>query len=141
MDPLSLTAGVLAVIGAAKAFAQGLQKLSGYRKGPREIRDLFGNITELRVFLEGVTVVAEQFQSGQCTQNIHSMVEQVAKAGRKIQEIKSLLDSPAFQISRLSDGNRLRLAWLQHRSKVNKLRDELRAVRIDLGMTLGLLTT
>ena len=141
MDPLSLTAGILAVIGAAKAVAQGLQRLNDCRKGPREIEDLISDITELQVFLEGVGVVAEHFQSTRCTENVRSLAEQIGKAGRKIQEIKALLDAPFFHKSRLGDRKKAHVVWLQSKSKVNKLRDELRAIRVDLGSTLGLLTT
>ncbi len=140
MDPLSLTAGVLAVIGASKAVAQGLQRLNGYRKAPQEIGDLLTDVAELHVFLEGVGVVAEHFLSVRCTQNVRSLTEQVGKAGRKIQEIKRLLDSPFFQMSRFNDGNKARIAWLQNKHKVKKILDELRAIRVDLGVTLGLLT-
>ena len=140
MDPLSLTAGILAVIGAAKAVAQGLQRLNDCRKGPREIGDLLNDIIELQVFLEGVGVVAEQFQGTRCTENVRSLAEEVGKAERKIQEIKGLLDSPFSQVSRLRDENKARIAWLLNKNKVTKLRDELRAIRVDLGVTLGLLT-
>lgn len=141
MDPLSLTAGILAIIGAAKIVIQGLERLNSYRKAPQEIRDLLRDATELHVFLEGVGVVVEHYQSLRCTQNVRSLTEHIEKAGRKFHEIKCLLDSPFFRDSRLSDGNKARIAWLQNKNKVKKLQIELRATRVDLGTTLGLLTT
>ncbi len=52
MDPLSITAGLLAVIGAAKAGANGVRKLSHYRKAPREVADL---LSELESFTDLLT--------------------------------------------------------------------------------------
>ena len=142
MDPLSLTADILAVTGAAKAAAQGLQKLRYYRKAPQAIGELISEITEIQAFLEGVGNVAEYFQNSRCAQHVHNLAEQVGKAGRKIDELRCLLDSSFFQLSRLSNENKARVTWLQHKNEANRsrLRDELRAIRVDLGVTLGLLT-
>ena len=49
MDPLSITASLLALIGAAKAGIIGLRKLSSYRNAPRELADL---LSELESFEE-----------------------------------------------------------------------------------------
>jgi hypothetical protein len=140
MDPLSLTAGILAVIGAAKIVVQGLQRLNSYRKAPQEIVDLLSDVTELHMFLEGVGLVIEHYQSVRCTQNVRSLIEHVEKAGQKVHDIKCLLDSRFFRDSRLNDGNKARIVWLRNKNKVKKLQIELRAIRVDSGTTLSLLT-
>lgn len=132
-----MTAGILAVIGAAKIVVQGLQRLNSYRKAPQEIVDLLSDVTELHVFLEGVGLVIEHYQSVRCTQNVRSLIEHVEKAGQKV---KCLLDSPFFRDSRLNDGNKARIVWLRNKNKVKKLQIELRAIRVDSGTTLSLLT-
>lgn len=140
MDPLSLTAGILAVIGAAKVVVEGLQRLNSYRKAPQEILGLLSDVTELHIFLEGVGLVIEHYQSVRCTPNIRSLTEHVGKAGQKVHDIKCLLDSPFFRDSRLNDRNKARIVWLQNKNKVKRLQIELRAIRVDLGTTLSLLT-
>lgn len=37
MDPLSLTANILAVVGAAKSAAQGLSRLRNMRRAPQKL--------------------------------------------------------------------------------------------------------
>lgn len=40
MDPLSITAGILAVIGAAKGVVSGINKAREFKHCPDELRDL-----------------------------------------------------------------------------------------------------
>ena len=44
MDPLSLTAGILAVLGAASQTAKVLRAICGLRHAPREILELVNEV-------------------------------------------------------------------------------------------------
>ncbi|KAK4694098.1 hypothetical protein P7C71_g3424, partial [Lecanoromycetidae sp. Uapishka_2] len=59
MDPLSLTASLLAVIAAAQGGIAGLRKLSNYRKAPSEIEELTSELDRLHAVLNEVRSFAQ----------------------------------------------------------------------------------
>lgn len=55
MDPLSIIASSIAVIGASSKLAKGLRKLLALPDAPQEIQTLFNDVSSLRKFYQLLT--------------------------------------------------------------------------------------
>ena len=135
MDPLSLTASLLAVIGAAKAGASGLRKLSSYRKAPSELADLLSELERFQQILSDIKSFLELYPNAVFGEGLY---ECVLGSASKVQVINNLVTSDPFKLSRLGDGKNVRVVWVRYKQTLLSLRDDLRVSRMDLGVRLGL---
>lgn len=135
MDPVSLTASILTVIAAAQAGVDGLRKLNNFRKAPQELEDLALELESIKSLLQDV----ERFlklnpllvQSGGLAQSVRC-------AASKITKINKLLESRPFALLKLSNAAQGRLVFVRYKDRLQSLRDDLRVVRQDLAVRLGL---
>ena len=135
MDPLSLTASILAVITAAQAGVQGLQKLNTFRKAPQELEDLALELESIKSLVQDVEHFLELnpllIQHGGLSQSVRC-------AASKIIVINKLLESEPFALLKLRNAAQARLVFFRYKDRLHSLRDDLRVVRQDLAVRLGL---
>lgn len=135
MDPLSLTASILAVITAAQAGVHGLRKLNTFRKAPQELEDLALELESIKSLLQDVEHFLELnlllLQSGGLCQSVRG-------AASKITKINKLLESEPFARLKISNAAQGRLIFFRYKDRLHSLRDDLRVVRQDLAVRLGL---
>ena len=134
MDPLSITASLFAVIGAAKAAGSGLRKLSSYRKAPSELADLLSELERFQQILSDIQSFLKLYPDAVFNQGLY---ECVLSSASKVEAINNLVTSNPFKLSRLSDGKN-RVVWVRYKQTLISLRDDLRVSRMDLGVRLGL---
>lgn len=140
MDPLSLTASIIAVLGAARAGVHGLKKLQILYKAPREARDLQGELEKFQALVQCIQEIQEMIvrnEHEQCASQLKSFVE---CGGDIVRDINSLLASPAFHALRLNDANQVRAVWLKHGKRLKTHQQDLKNVREYLMDTLQVLT-
>ena len=156
MDPVSFTASIIAVIGAARTGAAGLRKLNSVRKAPRQTADLIAEVANFQSLLERIQELVAQADDIQCASDLHNLV---ARGGDKIHELNLLLASSSFQIFNLSvlrifvtdgllllkiptiyaiglssakfqqsDNNQARIAWFRASRQLKALQEDLRLV-------------
>ena len=135
MDPLSITASLLAVIGAAKAGASGLRKLSSYRKAPSELADLLSELERVQQILSDIKSFLDLYPDAVFSEGLY---ECVLGSASKIEVINKLVASNPFKLSRLRDVNNARVVWMRHKQTLLNLRNDLRVSRMDLGVRLEL---
>lgn len=135
MDPLSLTASLLAVIGAAKVGANGVRKLNRYRKAPSEIDDLASELEGIQALLTDIETFTKSYPHALYNESLH---ECVRRAAPKIVAINDLLASMPFNLSRLSDDNHARALWVRYKPTLIAFRDDLQVIRMDLAVRIGL---
>lgn len=63
MDPLSLTAGIIAVVGATGTVGKGLRKLAQTRQAPRILVELQETVSDLHVLIESTSDVIREHDS------------------------------------------------------------------------------
>ncbi len=135
MDPLSLTASILAVIAAAQAGVQGLRKLNTFRKAPQELEDLALELESIKSLLQDIEHCLELnpllLQSGGLSQSVRC-------AASKITRMNQLLESKPFALLKLSNAAQVRLVFIRYKDRLQSSRDDLRVVRQDLAVRLGL---
>ena len=135
MDPLSLTASILTVIAAAQAGVEGLRKLNNFHKAPKELKDLALELESIKSLLQEV----EHFlELNPLLLQSEGLSQSVRYAASKITKINKLLESGPFALLKLSNATQGRLVFVRYKDRLQSLRDDLRVVRQDLAVRLGL---
>lgn len=141
MDPLSVAASVIAVIGAIHAGSKGLQVIYyNTRNAPKEVDILRHELSSLESSLRQIHGFLQQNLPDSSAAHIETLAECVTRADEQTKEINDLLVSPFIRIRRLSSANQTRFAWMQNKSKIANLRNGLQVVRLDLAIVFSLLT-
>lgn len=135
MDPLSITAGVIAVVTAARGTVKGIKKASAYRKAPQEIESLVSELDALHTI---VLKISDYLSANDSVSYNEDLVDTLASTQLKVEELEDALKS-AGRDSKAFGYDRYRLSWMRKKSYLLALRDELRVVRLDLVLQLSLL--
>lgn len=136
MDPLSITASLLALIGAAKAGIIGLRKLSSYRKAPRELADLLSELETFDKILTDIKAFSDLYPNATISEGL---IERVQFSASKIAAINDLVASNPFKLAKLSDENHARVVWIRYKQTFLGLREDLQVLRMDLSVRIGLI--
>ena len=154
MDPLSITASAITLIGICKSLHSGLKVLRNLSHVPDEITAVLDELGDFKNTLAAVcvvtnkrsTVITEDDVSGHLPQLLlktKDLFTQIATyCGISIEpeepplskDIACLLDTPQ-QIDLLS-----RFRWLKDRKKVNQHRQRLKVARLDIANYLATLS-
>jgi len=134
MDPLSLTASLVAVLTAAQLGVNGLRKLNNYRNAPQEM-DLISELESLEALFKDVQAFAELHWHALLR---GSLFECLQRAALKIHNIHQLLTSKPFNIPRLNKASQALLVWARYKPRFIALRDDLRVIKADLVLRLSL---
>ena len=137
MDPISITASLLAVIHAAGVCVKGVRKLLSYRKAPDELDRFRMELEGLQALLESVKVFITQNGSIQFGELLHLPIKRAADL---MVSVDKILSSPAFGFSGFSEDKKARLTWFRYRQRLMTLAEDIKATKTDLGLRLSLLT-
>ena len=137
MDPISLCASILAIITTAEIGIQRLRKAKQLWKVHLAINDLVLEIQNLQSTLRDVAAFVEAAKSVSYSQSLSQPVD---RASSIINSIDALFSSPPFSLTRLSNKNHSRLVWLRHKNEIKTLFEDLKLVRLDLVLKLGIVT-
>ena len=151
MDPLSITASTIALVGLCRKLSHGLTILKDLSHVPEEIAELLNELHDLRNVLTAVCVILEQRLNlerlGGCTEELKSLL---AKAGRIFASIATHCgitihqdlpfdrrnDTDTFSAPVLLDPLK-RFRWLKDRKKIANYRQRLKIIRLDIGNHLS----
>ncbi|KAL8671882.1 MAG: hypothetical protein Q9168_003635 [Polycauliona sp. 1 TL-2023] len=138
MDPLSLTASIIAILGLAKGCCKGLKKLRKGRKAPEIIDELLDDLASFQTLLEEIKELIERNKDLRCG---HQLKELVQRGGDYIKEIDTLTQQtwPSVHFLKLSETNRQRVTVVTNGTRLKTLRDNLRSITLDLAAALSLL--
>lgn len=137
MDPVSLTTAVVTFIGACNALASTIQKLHGLRKAPKELQDLDNEISALKSCIVGIgQLVKSHSGDGNDWISQLSIGLSIDNACRKIKETQRYLEQSLLDTT---TGRKIRpSAWLKWLPEFQRLRQELRDIRSELGTCICL---
>ena len=136
MDPLSLTASILAVVGAGARLAQGLDKLIALRGAPDELLALNNEVSDLRLVLSKLqdTEYEEHWEAS-------SAANLLTRARRKLLEVEELIEYRLTTVDRLTGESKIDwVGWLRERSQVLRLQRDIKTIKNSLStsLTIGL---
>ena len=134
MDPLSITASVIAVLTAARATVKGLRKASDYRKAPQEIESL---VSELDALYGVVAKISGYFSASSSVRCDGDLLESLELTLSKVKAIANCF-RPTHCDQKPSASGRYRLSWIFKKSDIVAMRDELKIIRLNLVLQLSL---
>lgn len=140
MDPLSLTASLLATIHAVHVGGRQLAKLKSYYNAPHEIARLKAELVSLGQLLENVHDFVKGDSGPMARYSNDVLSTAISRAATRIDSINKILSSPAFGIVKLSDANKARLTLLRYKSRLAGLEKEVQESIQDLGVRLSLIS-
>ena len=143
MDPLSITAGILAVIGAGSTVGKGLKKLSASRLPI--LLQLNNEVTDLQFVVQGVRDVLQQStqtdRDGEGFQLTRaSLVSALGHVKETLLDLESII---AYRLTTIDSRNGRtdinRISWLQVEPEVKSIKDDIHTDRVRLSTALSLL--
>ncbi len=138
MDPLSMTASILAIVGAGSAIGKGLKKIISARRLPDILLQLNNEVTDLQYVVQDVDDLLRQ---GPLPSHA-SLTSALKYIKRTLLALESLIAYELTIIDSRDGRSRLDwIAWLRVESKVARLKDDIRTDRIRLSSALSLLTS
>lgn len=140
MDPLSITAGILAVLGATKGATQCLRTIKNIHNAPLEVTTLTDELDRISALLDEILRLLEIVPEDERFQYSSILTKYILSASRLMDDMVLLLRSPSLHRLRLSDENAKRAAWFRNKGKIKTLSTELKSVRLDLCLALHTLT-
>ena len=154
MDPLSLTASIIAIIGVGGQAAKAVKRLASIKGAPDTLLALNNEISDLRLI---VTAIEDVFRTQQTSgsrlhpgSQVHeasvntSIVLSLYQVNQKVHE----LDAMYQRLTQSTSGpnasaapNVNRGIWLAEQKKVKQLQEDLRSSRLKLAAVLGVLNS
>ncbi len=147
MDPLSLTASILAIFGAGSTVGKGLEKILSARRLPDVLLQLNNEVTDLQYVVRDVDdLLRQQAQAvredGEQLPRYASLTSALEHTKQTLLALESLI---AYELTSYnSRGGRRRIDWmsgLRAESKVKSLKEDIRTDRVRLSTALSLLTS
>ena len=139
MDPLSIAASIIALVGAAQKVAAGLEKLASLRGAPTIILQLNNELADLRLILsEGEPLILKHaatkgptlFPNADATWK-----PSIERAKQRLTELEVILSNRLMSRMGVMD----KLGWLREQDKVRRVFDELRNARQNIVAMLSVI--
>src|SRR5450432_1099874 len=96
MDPLSITASLIAVIGAANAVGKGLWKLKSIKNAPKELDEVLQEVSDIENSLHEVTSILND--TGNASPSLGPLLD---RAKEKLHEVDSFVHSKVVEATGL----------------------------------------
>ncbi|PWY90020.1 hypothetical protein BO70DRAFT_132733 [Aspergillus heteromorphus CBS 117.55] len=141
MDPLSLTASIIAVVQAAASVEHGLAKLLAVRGANDHLLQTINEVSDLRAILHDIHATIKS--RDECTMGESKALETLpalcTEIQRSIQELDTLVAGCIIYEPR--DGETpwkvKRIAWLKANEKMKAIQNELRESRLKLSTAIA----
>ena len=130
MDPLSVGASVIAVVGATGKVIKGIRCLKALRDAPRELDDLSAEISQFELVLHAIQNVNDN--------PVSELGRLLETARRILVEFLSLIE---YKLTEAGTSSKVdRWQWTRSPKDVERLRGQLRDVTANLMALVGVST-
>lgn len=158
MDPLSVTAGVIALVQAAVGIGKGIRLLRALGEIPDEFRSLLDDLGTLQSVLRHVEVCLREFESTAASGSnvgphflvadagiINSLKNDLADITRELEALCDRLQTkPRTVPTSVNNQNATRVSkqrWHKEKSNIAKLQSKARSTRDYLSLCLSVLNS
>ncbi|CAI6330864.1 unnamed protein product [Periconia digitata] len=143
MDPLSITASILAIVGASEQAVKGLAKLRALKDAPAELSALINEVSDLRAVLAQICFLGVQLEQASNNGPVIALRSLLDRANGQILELDQCIQHDISKPEATNPGRIKvsRVSWTLHQKRVSSLRQDLRTTRLNLGTALGVITT
>ncbi|KAI7346086.1 hypothetical protein KC320_g8049 [Hortaea werneckii] len=135
MDPLSITASCLAILGASTATGKALRKLIDLRKAPEELQQLFNEREASRALLVVIQSTLHKIQgTAVYTENREALEQLLIRFQNEIVRLEALLEYQLTQPEANSNGlpQVRKLQWMRADPKIRDIQQRIRDARSGL---------
>ena len=141
MEPLSVTASVLAVVGAAKEATKGLAKVRAMLYAPAELSSLVNEVSDIQAILSQVAHFSNQLEEERLRGPVVALKSHLSRADAQLRALNDLISSEMLKVRTNGTIRLSRGAWIRLKPDVDLMQKELRNVRENIGTALGLVTS
>lgn len=132
-DPLSITASVLAVLGATKIALRGIRCLRSLWGASQKLDDLLAEIWHFDILLQTI-----RWQSWSSNEAIHRFEILLSHASKELTAINALVE---YQLTEPGQSTKVdHRQWARREQNVEKARNDLRDCKLDLIALIGVET-
>ena len=131
MDPLSLTASILAVLGAGSTLMKSLDRALQLKRAPDTLLQLNNEVADLQILVRAVDEIWRQDGASITVAQQEVVSKALDRARVAVLELEKLI---AYILTRETDGGPTvyRLAWAYAHGRIKRTKDKLRTARNDL---------
>ena len=143
MDPLSVTASCIAVVGAGGAAVKGLKKLRNLKKLPDALLSIINEIADITLVVQDIR---SSFRLHQDLSNISQastdVIDQLLdRAQTTLLELDQIINIRLLEApGRNGEPSFSRTAWIFEEQRILRLQSSLRATRLDLAARFAALS-
>ncbi|KAK6504655.1 hypothetical protein TWF481_006594 [Arthrobotrys musiformis] len=145
MDPLSVTASVIAIVTAAGQVSNGLAKLAALRGAPEIIMALHNEVSDLRLVVHSCQSILDRHVTlGGWQNNVRGLPHELIGVKGLLDRATAVLDGILQVISTKlvdSKGAFSKIGYLREQSRLVKAKDGLRDVRMEIANGIGLMNS
>ena len=131
MDPLSLTASLLAILGAGGAIAKGLDKIRRLKNAPNVLLQLNNEVVDLHLLIRAVDGLYHQHSDSFKTSQHQIIYSILSRAKEALLELEKLI---SYHWTKETDnGIEInRTAWIRAQKQIAETSSNIRNVRVNL---------
>ena len=134
-DPLSLTASIIAVLGAAEGVGKTLKRIKNIYNAPTEVLALINEISDLRIILSDLQgyITQNTTRPQLPSEQLRHMSVLLQRAKDRLLELDQLVEYQLLKPESRSDHIRVsRREWAKAKETVGRFRQSLRDIRLDI---------
>lgn len=140
LDPLSITASTIAIVGAIQTAAKCINELRAVCQAPLELQLLLEEVVDLKQLLDQVQKAYNPPANGETTakptEARSGLNQQVKRALSELEELDQLLQRHSLR----TQNRKPDFGWALGRKKADALRDDLKLLRLNLTASLSAYT-
>ena len=142
MDPLSVTAAIIAIVGAGGTVGKGLRKLVALRNAPDSLLQLNNEVTDMQLVVQAVDInsldnSADDSAAAAQYQLIQNALGRMKKV---VLELEKLIE---YSLTKITDGGIKidKVAWLRAEKKIRSLKEKIRDAKNELAMASNIVNS
>ena len=142
MDPLSATASIITLIGAAGVVGKGLGRLASLRHAPTILLELNDEVAGLHLIVQSVHVLIHRHHNNlEYALPIANLCRALEKSQTTLHTLSDLLTNRLTVEDKNGQTRLDRSVWLRCATKVSNIKEQVRFDRIELSFALNLLAS
>ena len=133
-DPLSVTASIIAVVGAAEGVTKTLARIRDIRNAPEELLALINEVSDLRIILGDIQSYVQNDTRPLTLQDaLQHLSILINRAKDKLLQLDELIQYRLTKPESVLDQIKIsRREWTRAKTTVDKFRQSLRDIRLNI---------
>ena len=137
MDPLSLTVGIITILGAGGTLAKGLGKIRALKHAPGILLALNNEVADIEILVREIDEVIRQHQEFDQRPINASICRALGNTRKTLLVVEKLIAYELTVINSVNGEVKLdRKSWLRSENRIRQLQEQMRNNKVDLSTAL-----